>query len=200
MQLYTNHALLCFGVTLQKLPFISCRMDRLSFAAITNTCYCHVHCFCSLCDGAKPCYFVAIIIILRNTSYRAFIFFCDFIPVLFRVRFLTKKESVRISSFAIIDSMNDGKSKFLFCLKAAFKLLNEISIKVILIDRLSLPCHHVAVVQVILIGTPFKVLGSIVSLDFIYMIDNQPFLVTRNEVQGNKPMHFVVFVISMPVA
>ena len=116
------------------------------------------------------------------------------------MRFLTKKESVRISSFALIDGMNDGKSKFLFCLEAAFKLLNEISIKVILIDRLALPCYNVAVVQIILIGTPFKIFCSVVGLDFIYMIDNQSFLVTRNEVQGNKPMHFDVFVISMPVA
>ena len=175
-------------------------MDCLSFATITNTRYSHVHCFCSLCDGIKPCYFIAVIVILRNAPCRSFIFFCDFIPILFRVRFLTKKESVCISSFALIDGMNDGKSKFLFCLVAAFKLLNEISIKVILIDRLPLPCYHVAVVQVVLIGTPFQVLSSIVSLDFIYMIDNQSFLVTRNEVQGNKPMHFVVFVISMPVA
>ena len=175
-------------------------MDSFSFATITNTCYCHVHCFCSLCDGIKPCYFISVIIILRNTSCPAFIFFCDFIPILFRVRFQAKQESVRISSFALIDGMNDGKSKFLFSLMAAFKLLNEISIKVILIDRLSLPCYHVAVVQVILIGTPFKVLGSIVGLDFIYMIDNQSLLVTGNEVQGNKPMHFVVFEISMPEA
>ena len=198
--MYTNRIFYGFGFTLQEPPFISCCMDRFPLATVTNTCYCHVHCFCSLCDGIKHCYFVAIIIILRNTFSRAFIFFCDFIPILFRVRFLAKKESVRISSFALIDGMNDGKSKFLFCLEAAFKLLNEISIKVILIDRLALPCYHVTVVQVILIGTPFKVLGSIVGLDFIYMIDNQSFLVTWDKVQGYKPMHLIVFVISSPVA
>ena len=175
-------------------------MNTLSLATVTNTCYCHVHCFCRFCDGVKSCYFIAIIIILRNTSYRAFIFFCGFIPILFRVRFLTKKESVRISSFAPIDGVNDGKSKFLFCLVAAFEFLDEISIKVILIYWLALPCYHIAVVQVILISTPFKVLGSIISLYLVFVIDNQSLLVTRNEVQGNKPLHFVVFVISMPVA
>ena len=175
-------------------------MDSFSSATTANTCYCHVHCFCSLCDGIKPCYFVAIIIILCNTSCRSFTFFCDFIPILFRVRFLTKQEPVRISSFALIDGMNDGKSKFLFSLISAFEFLNEITIKVILINRLALPCNHVAIIQIVLVGTPFQILCSVVGLDFIYMIDNQSLLVTRNEVQGNKPMHFVVFVISMPVA
>ena len=175
-------------------------MDSFSSATVTNTCYCHVHRFCSLCDSAKPCYFISVIIILRNTSCRSFIFFCNFIPILFRVRFLTKKESVRISSFALIDGMHDGESKFLFCLMTAFEFLDKISIKVILIHWLSLPCHHVAIIQIILVGTPFKILGSVVCLDFIYMIDNQSFLVTRNKVQGYKPMHLIVLVISSPVA
>ena len=91
--------------------------------------------------------------------------------------------------------MHDGKSKFLFCLISAFEFLDKIPIKVILIYRLALPCYHVAVVQVILIGTPFKVLSSIVGLDFIYMIDNQSFLVTRNKVQGYKSMHIIVCIV-----
>lgn len=100
-----------------------------------------------------------------------------------------------IPSFAHIDGMNDGKSKFLFSLLSAFEFLNEISVKVILVYRLSLPCYHVAVVQVILIGTPFKILRSIVSLYLVFVIDNQSILVTGNEVQGYKPMNLIVCIV-----
>ena len=114
-------------------------MDSFSSATVTNTCYCHVHCFCSLCDGIKPCYFIIVVVILDNTFVWTFMPFCDFIPIFFRVRFETKQGPVCISSFALVDGMNDGKSKLQLCLMAAIELLNEISIKIILIYRLALP-------------------------------------------------------------
>ena len=95
--------------------------------------------------------------------------------------------------------MHDGKSEFLLCLASTFKLLNKISIKVILIYWLALPCYHVAVIQVIFVGTPFKIIGPIVCLDFIFVINHQPWLIPRNEVQGYKPMHLVVCIVTVAV-
>ena len=174
-------------------------MDSFSFATITNTCYCHVHCFCSLCDGIKPCCFIAIIIVLRNTSCPTFIFFCDFIPILFRVRFLTKKESMGISSFALIDGMHNRKSKFLFCLASAFKLLDKIPIKVILIDRLSLPRYHVTIIQVVLVSTPFKVLCPVVCFNLVFVINHQSFFITWDKVQGYESVYLIMGIVTMPV-
>ena len=126
-----------------------------------------------------------------------------FFPLLFRPKFKTPAIAAPHSYFTFVHHMNHCTlvcSNHFFGIGTAFMLLDEIAVEVISIDRLSLPCYHVAVVQVILIGTPFKILGSVVGLDFIYMIDNQSFLVTRNKVQGYKPVYLIVLVISSPVA
>ena len=52
----------------------------------------------------------------------------------------------------------------------------------------------------ILIGTPFQVLGSVVGLDFIFMIHNQPFFVAWNEVESHEAVDFIMGVVTVAVA
>ena len=88
----------------------------------------------------------------------------------------------------------------LFSIGTAFMLLNEITVEVVLIDRLSLPCNNIAIIQIILTGTPFQILGTIVGLDLVLMIYDQPLFVAWNEVESHKSMNFIMGIVPVPIA
>lgn len=78
--------------------------------------------------------------------------------------------------------------------------MNEIAVEVVLIYWLSLPCNHVAVIKIILICTPFQILGPIVGLDFVFVINNKPILIAWHKVESHETMNFIMGIVSVPIA
>ena len=107
------------------------------------------------------------------------------------------------TNLAFIHHMNHStliRSHNLFNISTAFMFGYKVSIKIVLIDRFTLPCYHVAIVQVVLIGTPFKVLCSVIRLHFVYMINDKPRLITIHKMKSHKTVNLIMFVIPMSVA
>ena len=92
------------------------------------------------------------------------------------------------------------RSHHLLDISTALVLGDEVSIHVVLIDWLALPRYHVAIIQVILIGTPLQVLCSVVGLNLILMIDDQSFFVTWNKMESHEAVNFIMCVVAVPVA